>query len=628
MLTNVITGAFTLCLEVSGDANATVVIDGMDFAFGKAAETTTVTFTFRNDDIENIHFLLPGETFDASNRVTPGGTGTGTGQNVQIGDTITVQAGRNGTVLASTDCPTVTSEDYTATVVWNGVSLTCSADQSGGGGGGRLQVPIDAGGDATPVTDTVNGVDYAMLGVMGVASPETPPAMNTPPPSSVTVDLADLGLQYVETIYLATQSAHAWDIPNGVKVATFICEYAEGGTPTTLDMVMGQNTAEWSYENPTQFESMGGPVSHAQPPIVTSILTTVDSDEPYYGHSFAASVRLDTGRTLVSMRLELEDAQEVAYTRTPENSDFLLLVQAHMGITLEGPAGQPASGGGGDFAITAVDWPTSVESGGDRGDLTVTWSGDPVFPVQIVYQLAGTCPPSVNCTTPTMTFSDEANPLVFPDAVWCMGVPETVEFAYEVVMIDARGIESNPFPAAYTCNGAGSGGAGSVTSTFDSGDDGWWVWADAQSGSTTPNWFGSGGNPGGYLSADDDVVGGLDWFWRAPDKFHGDFSGAYGKTLTFDLVQSGQGMQFDDDDDVILVGGGISLDYNLASNPGMTWTPYSVPLSETGWTNVGMPVTQQVMMTVLSSLTDLLIRGEYINGPDTGGLDNVTLNAD
>jgi len=33
-------------------------------------------------------------------------------------------------------------------------------------------------------------------------------------------------------------------------------------------------------------------------------------------------------------------------------------------------------------------------------------------------------------------------------------------------------------------------------------------------------------------------------------------------------------------------------------------------------------------MTVLSSLTDLLIRGEYINGPDTGGLDNVILNAD
>ena len=170
MLTNVITGAFTLCLEVSGDANATVAIDGMDFVFGDAVETTTVTFTLRNDDIENIHFLLPGETFDASNRVTPGGTGTGTGQNVQIGDTITVQAGRNGTVLASTDCPTVTSEDYTATVVWNGVSLTCSADQSGGGGGGRLQVPIDLYGDAVLVTNTVNGVDYAMVGVMVAAS--------------------------------------------------------------------------------------------------------------------------------------------------------------------------------------------------------------------------------------------------------------------------------------------------------------------------------------------------------------------------------------------------------------------------------------------------------------------------
>ncbi|MFH0982339.1 MAG: laminin B domain-containing protein [Planctomycetota bacterium] len=649
-MTVLLTNEVTACIDVTADFDALLELKQFSLKFGPSATGgATAGFTFRNDDIENIHFLLPGETFGSDNRVTPGGTRTATLSGVQVGDTITIQAGRNGTVLADTDCPTVTGTDYEATVVWNGFSLTCSADQ--GGGGGVIQVPIDSSGDATAVTDTVNGIDYGIVGVLEVSSPQTPLAAN-PSPSSLSVDLAELGLEYVDTVYLATQSAHAWDIPNGVKVATFYCEYADGGPPTTLDMIMGQNTAEWGYENPSQLESMGGPVSHSQPPIVKSVLTSVDSDTPYWGHMFAASVRLTSSRTLVGMRIELEDAQTVANTRTPPNPDFLLLTQAYMAITLEGPAGTPpvhvectsdahcdpgevcengqcvVSQPGGAFAITNVEYPTSAVSGGERGDLTVTWSGDPVFPVQIVYRLAGICPSGLTCETPTMTFSTEQNPLVFPDAVYCYGISTEIVFDYEVVMIDARDVESDPYPAPFTCEAdGGAGPAGAASSTFDTDDEGWLVYGDAQGGGGPATYNSSGGNPGGCVSANDDAAGGV-WYFQAPENFHGDFSNAYGKTLTFDLKQSGDYSQFDGDD-VILTGGGITIRLNNLANPATTWTSYSVSLTESaGWLRDGNPATQADMTTVLSLLSDLLIRGEYIVGGDTGWLDSVVLHTE
>lgn len=471
-LEDVIAGSFTICVELSGDVDATIIIEDMSIIFGEAA-TTTATFTFQNDDIENIHFLLPGQDFP-DNRVGPGWTATDSLLGVQIGDSITVRCGRNGVVLDSTNCPTVTGTDYTATVVWDGFGVTCEAQQSDDSGG-IIQVPIDRNGDAAEATTIISGVDYAEVGVMSDNSPAVGPA---PYPETVTVDLGELGLASVQTIYLATHSAHSWDIPNGVKVATFTCEYAEGGTPTTLDMVMGQNTAEWAFENPCQLEFMGGPVSHSQPTILFNNPTSIDCDREYVGHTFAASMQLDSTRTLQQMTLELEDAQDVAYTRTPPNADFLLLTQAHMAITLEGPAGTPAVGPsqdectydsdcdpgeecvdgecvpeeeGGAFEITGVDYPSSVTSGGDSGDLSVSWSGDPVFPVEIVYQLAGDCPSGFTCETPTMTFNDETSPLVFTDAVYCYGATEDVVFDYEVVMIDNRGVESDPYSASFTC---------------------------------------------------------------------------------------------------------------------------------------------------------------------------------
>jgi Laminin B (Domain IV)/PEP-CTERM motif len=169
-----------------------------------------------------------------------------------------------------------------------------------------------------------------------------------------------------------------------------------------------------------------------------------------------------------------------------------------------------------------------------------------------------------------------------------------------------------------------------IVSMFNSDTQGWTVVGD-EVGPVT--WVSSGGNPGGYVSVTDSVVGGVMYF-VAPDPYFGDHSGAYGTALTFDLIQRypDSPNQFDDDaGDIVLQGSGLTLAYDLANNPvNGTWTPYSVSLTAGSWrlgSLTGPIATQSQMQLVLSDLTALQIRAEYQTGPDTDGLDSVVLNA-
>jgi hypothetical protein len=169
-----------------------------------------------------------------------------------------------------------------------------------------------------------------------------------------------------------------------------------------------------------------------------------------------------------------------------------------------------------------------------------------------------------------------------------------------------------------------------IVSTFNADTRGWTVVGD-EVGPVT--WVSSGGNPGGYVSVTDSVVGGVMYF-VAPDAYFGNHSGAYGTALTFDLIQNypDSPNQFDDNvGDVVLKGSGLTLAYDLANNPvNGTWTPYSVSLTAGSWrldSLTGQIATQQQMQLVLSDLTALQIRAEYQTGPDTDGLDSVVLNA-
>jgi hypothetical protein len=168
-----------------------------------------------------------------------------------------------------------------------------------------------------------------------------------------------------------------------------------------------------------------------------------------------------------------------------------------------------------------------------------------------------------------------------------------------------------------------------VTSDFSDGDEGWTIIGDAQGETVDPTYSGTDGNPGGHILAVDDFTGGV-WRFQAPPKYHGDFSAAYGQTLTFDLRVSATDEQFSSRD-VLLTGGGdanLLLWFDTQQNPGVDWTSYSIPLEvNAGWfRNNNAAATESELRTVLADITNLQIRGEFRSGPDTGRLDNVVLN--
>jgi len=92
---------------------------------------TEATFNLHNNDMttqrENIHILLPGESFEYANRLMPGSSRQVELKGFDDAEPIEIRAGRNGQVLATTQC-IAPSNDFTATVSWDGSNLTCQAE--------------------------------------------------------------------------------------------------------------------------------------------------------------------------------------------------------------------------------------------------------------------------------------------------------------------------------------------------------------------------------------------------------------------------------------------------------------------------------------------------------------------
>ncbi len=166
----------------------------------------------------------------------------------------------------------------------------------------------------------------------------------------------------------------------------------------------------------------------------------------------------------------------------------------------------------------------------------------------------------------------------------------------------------------------------SIASYFNKNDEGWTIVGDAQENSAKPDYETKSGNPDGYIWADDNATGGV-WYWSAPEKFLGDRSSSYNEKLTFSLKQSSVDNQFDDND-IILFSNEQQIVFNTSINPDTSWTDYSVKLNEEIWkysTSDENSVSKKDFIEILSKLTGIYIRGEYIEGNDTGGLDNVIL---
>ena len=168
-------------------------------------------------------------------------------------------------------------------------------------------------------------------------------------------------------------------------------------------------------------------------------------------------------------------------------------------------------------------------------------------------------------------------------------------------------------------------------SGFNVDDEGWKVVDVPDNGPynnisnpISPTYQAEAGNPGGCVSSTD--PNGVTFYWQAPSAFLGNKLAAYGGSLTFDLRTEGGSIWYDAD--VVLIGGGKVLVYDIPEDPTATWANYRVTLREGDWKISflnGETAAASDMQAVLSDLTTLLIRGEYWWGGDYCLLDNVDL---
>lgn len=174
---------------------------------------------------------------------------------------------------------------------------------------------------------------------------------------------------------------------------------------------------------------------------------------------------------------------------------------------------------------------------------------------------------------------------------------------------------------AAACNAAMAGMPVAITSAFDSDAQGWSTDKDARNF----RWESAGGNPGGFIAADD-VGTGEYWRFAAPSNYLGDLSAYYGQTLSYQLKQLGTVGTVVNQSDIEIIGGGVTLEYRTGQAPSGDWTAYSVVLTEgAGWEVNNNPATEAQIRAALDNVTSLSIRGEFRVGADSCGLDNVVL---
>lgn len=169
-----------------------------------------------------------------------------------------------------------------------------------------------------------------------------------------------------------------------------------------------------------------------------------------------------------------------------------------------------------------------------------------------------------------------------------------------------------------------------VSDAFKTDAAGWTITGDAQGGYAAASYSPNGGVTDGYIYADDDVTGGT-WYYRAPARYLGDKSSYYNETLQFSLFQHDDLSDPFEDRDIILESANKVIYCQLPKHPDTTWTDYKIIINESaGWVigdTYGSTdtATQADIKEVLSNLTGFYIRGEFETGPDTGGMDNISI---
>jgi hypothetical protein len=101
-------------------------------------------------------------------------------------------------------------------------------------------------------------------------------------------------------IHIIATSGYAANVPNGVVAGHIVVRY-EDGTSEKLDLIVGENTAEWAYDR----KELQCCIRHARVSPAYSWRTDMDSASKYWGHSYYSSIDLEPKR-LDSLHLILD----------------------------------------------------------------------------------------------------------------------------------------------------------------------------------------------------------------------------------------------------------------------------------------------------------------------------------
>lgn len=163
-----------------------------------------------------------------------------------------------------------------------------------------------------------------------------------------------------------------------------------------------------------------------------------------------------------------------------------------------------------------------------------------------------------------------------------------------------------------------------ANSAFDSDSDGW-TWNPVQNPAFS--WQSTGGNPGGYIRADDnlDQGGGMSIF--APAPFLGDWLALGVSELSFqsNIFTTGSVFQTGNLIANIVGPGGDATWTGPQPDPATTWKQISAPITASDWT-----VNTGTWDAILADVTELNIAMEYYNNftPfEITGIDNISLSS-
>ncbi|OHB66762.1 MAG: hypothetical protein A2Y76_15765 [Planctomycetes bacterium RBG_13_60_9] len=132
---------------------------------------------------------------------------------------------------------------------------------------------------ADGIDHTYNGVPFGFMDSSMVVIRE--------PGTFVPVLTTAMNDYTANAIHVLQYSGYADNVPDGVGVGHLSVHYADG-TSNTLDLIVGVNTAEWSYDRPEEQPYL----QHTKIPAAYSFWTDAESSSYYWGHYFYASMEL------------------------------------------------------------------------------------------------------------------------------------------------------------------------------------------------------------------------------------------------------------------------------------------------------------------------------------------------